>query len=438
MAREKLELRRAEARDADEKARLAESRVRAMENSIANAKKILLLERESAAQIGKTVAHFTETLGTNPPADDRAREDLIERRGDAEKRLVESNNRARRMLDRIAGMNETLSGLKTELEIATGELEDRRGRVSEVETEIAELVSPIAPRNLFRWIIKKGPRLLLILGGMLAVHFFARQFSRHIVRFITRNSDRGSVDDRENRANTLVGVFRYVAGLVIFGGGFLMLLDEAGVPVVPLMGGAAVIGLAVAFGAQNLIRDYFTGFMMLMEDQYSVNDVVRIGTIAGLVEQISLRMTVLRDLEGVRHFVPHGTVTSVSNLTHGWSRALMEIPVAYKENVDRVIDVLMQLGHEIRLDPELGNHILDVPEMLGVDELANSGVVIKFLLKTRPLKQWPIKRELLRRIKNRFDELGIEIPFPHQTVYHHFPNSRDGAATLRFEHAQTA
>jgi small conductance mechanosensitive channel len=192
------------------------------------------------------------------------------------------------------------------------------------------------------------------------------------------------------------------------------------------MGGAAVIGLAVAFGAQNLIRDYFTGFMMLMEDQYSVNDVVRIGSISGLVELITLRMTVLRDLEGVRHFIPHGAVTSVSNLTHGWSRALLDVPVAYKENVDRVIDVLMELGREMRHHPVLGKHILEEPEMLGVDSFADSAVVIRFLLKTRPLQQWPIKREMLRRIKNRFDELGIEIPFPHRTIYHHYPEGMAG------------
>jgi len=205
---------------------------------------------------------------------------------------------------------------------------------------------------------------------------------------------------------------------VIFGGGLVMILDEFGVPVVPLMGGAAVMGLAIAFGAQNLIRDYFCGFMMLLEDQYSINDVARIGNISGLVEHITLRITVLRDLEGVRHFIPHGTITSVSNLTHGWSRALFDIQVAYKEDVDRVMATLVELGKDMRTDPQLGAQILEDPEMLGVDALADSGVIIKFFMKTRPLQQWPVKREMLRRIKNRFDELGIEIPFPHQTLYH--------------------
>jgi len=417
-----VETRKGELREAEARMRIAEERVRGMQRSVQSAIKMLELERESVAQSEKSIAQTTNTLKAQPPANTVEHDDQVRRLNDAQNRLTESKDRIARIETRIATLNETLAGLKAELGVMAKEVEARQRNLAESDSELNDLLNPTAPRNLLKWIIEKGPRLLLILLGMAVVHFTVRQFSRQIVRFITRNSARGSTEDRENRAHTLVGVFRYAASIVVFGGGLVMLLDEVGLPIVPLMGGAAVIGLAVAFGAQNLIRDYFTGFMMLMEDQYSVNDVVRIGAIAGLVEQISLRMTVLRDLEGVRHFVPHGTITSVSNLTHGWSRALFDIPVAYKENVDRVIDVLMQLGQEIRNDPVLGRHILDNPEMLGVDSLDDSGVTIKFLLKTRPLQQWPVKREMLRRIKNRFDELGIEIPFPHQTVYHHFPD----------------
>jgi small-conductance mechanosensitive channel len=209
---------------------------------------------------------------------------------------------------------------------------------------------------------------------------------------------------------------------LILGGGSLMILDEVGIPIVPLMGGAAVLGLAVAFGAQNLIKDYFSGFMVLLEDQYGINDVVQIGDVSGQVEHISLRITVLRDLEGVVHFIPHGTITTISNLTHGWSRALFDVGVAYKEDTDRVIGVLRELAGELRGDPQFGRLILDDPEMLGVDDLADSAVVIKFFVKTVPLGQWAVKRELLRRIKKRFDELGIEIPYPHHTVYHRYDN----------------
>ncbi len=160
--------------------------------------------------------------------------------------------------------------------------------------------------------------------------------------------------------------------------------------------------------------------MVLLEDQYGINDVVRIGSISGLVEHISLRTTVLRNLEGVVHFIPHGTITTVSNLTHGWSRALFDIGVAYKEDVDRVMQVLLDLGNELRQDATFGPLILDNPEMLGVDGLADSSVVLKFFMKTLPLQQWTVKREMLRRIKNKFDALGIEIPYPHQTVYHRY------------------
>jgi small conductance mechanosensitive channel len=224
-----------------------------------------------------------------------------------------------------------------------------------------------------------------------------------------------------------VGVFRNAAALVLLGGGCLMLLDEVGIPIVPLMGGAAVLGLAVAFGAQNLIRDYFSGFMVLLEDQYGIGDVVKIGDTAGQVERISLRTTVLRDLEGVVHFIPHGTIQSVSNLTHGWSRALFKIGIAYKEDADRVMQVLVDLGRELRHDPAFGPLILNDPEMLGVDDFGDSCVLIKFLMKTKPLQQWAVKRELLRRIKRRFDELGIEIPFPHRTVYHRHEQGTDRA-----------
>ncbi len=129
-------------------------------------------------------------------------------------------------------------------------------------------------------------------------------------------------------------------------------------------------------------------------------------------------MTVLRDLEGVVHFIPHSQVSTVSNLTHGWSRVVMDVGVAYREDVDRVMDVLMDLAREMRDDEDFGPRMLGEPEMLGVNALGDSAVVIRFLVKTRPLKQWEVKRELLRRIKNRFDKLGIEIPFPHRTLYH--------------------
>jgi small conductance mechanosensitive channel len=257
---------------------------------------------------------------------------------------------------------------------------------------------------------------------MFGLLWLVRLLENRIVRLLTRRSEHGTVEDQENRAHTLVGVFRSASTLAIYGGGILMVLAEVGINIVPLMGGAAVLGLAVAFGAQNLIRDYFYGFMIIFENQYTVNDVVKIGDVSGQVERITLRVTVLRGLDGTVHFVPNGEITRVSNLTHGWSRAVLDIGIAYKEDADKVMEIMMELGRELRRDPDFRGMIMEMPEMLGVDQLGDSAVVVKMLMKTRPLKQWAVKREMLRRIKRKFDELGIEIPFPQRTIYHRHEN----------------
>jgi small conductance mechanosensitive channel len=291
-------------------------------------------------------------------------------------------------------------------------------KLSEAAQRAADsLQNPFAPKNLSQWMLDHGPKLLAILLGTLAVYFAMRVIGRHLATFVARSGTRGTLHERENRAVTLVGVFRNIASIAVVAVGALMALDAVGIPIVPLMGGAAIIGLAVAFGAQNLVRDYFSGFMVLLEDQYGINDVVKIGDIAGAVEGITLRVTTLRDLEGVVHFIPHGSITTVSNMTHGWSRAVLDIGVAYKEDTDQVMQVMVDVAGELRRDAEFGPLVLGDPEMLGVDNLGDSSVLIKMCLKTQPLKRWAVKRELLRRIKHRFDELGIDIPFPHRTVY---------------------
>jgi small conductance mechanosensitive channel len=277
--------------------------------------------------------------------------------------------------------------------------------------------NPFEPEALLQWLLDHAPKLFTILLGTLALHAVMKLCCKQIAQIMARTGSRGTQHERENRALTLVSVFRNTASMIIVGGGILMALDQVGIPIMPLMGGAAVLGLAVAFGAQNLVRDYFSGFMVLMEDQYGINDVVKIGDTSGVVEKITLRMTVLRDLEGIVHFIPHGTITRVSNMTHGWSRAVLEVNVSYKEDTDYVMGVLMEVARELKKDPAFGPLILDEPEMLGLDRLGDYAVVIKMTVKTHPLKRWPVKRELLRRIKQRFDELRIEIPFPHRTIY---------------------
>jgi small-conductance mechanosensitive channel len=277
--------------------------------------------------------------------------------------------------------------------------------------------NPYSLANIAQWLLVHGPRIGIILGGTLAVYILVRFFARRIADLVARAAVRGSEQERANRAKTLVGVFQQTAQLVVLLSGGVMLLDECGIPIKPVLGGAAVLGLAVAFGAQNLLRDYFAGVMILLEDQYAVGDVVRIGSTTGMVERLTLRMTMLRDLEGIAHFIPHGTITSISNLSHTWSQAVTEVGVAYGESVDQVMAVLADVARRLRADPAFADMILADPEVQGVMAFADSAVTLRVLIKTRPLKQWPVKRELLRRIKNRFDELGIEIPFPHRTVY---------------------
>ncbi|MBF0254691.1 MAG: mechanosensitive ion channel family protein, partial [Candidatus Omnitrophica bacterium] len=194
-------------------------------------------------------------------------------------------------------------------------------------------------------------------------------------------------------------------------------LKEFNVAVTPLVAGAGIAGVAFGFGGQYLIRDIINGIFILLEGQYRINDVVKIGDYGGLVENINLRITSLRDLEGRVIIIPNGEIKTVVNFTKGFSQALFNIGVAYKENVDRVMKVIKELAAGMRKDPYFSRLILDDMEMLGVDDFGSSQVTIKCRIKTLPIKQWEVSREFKRRLKNKFDELGIEIPFPHTTLY---------------------
>ena len=187
--------------------------------------------------------------------------------------------------------------------------------------------------------------------------------------------------------------------------------------IAPILAGAGIIGLAVGFGAQNLVRDIIAGFFFILENQIRVGDVAVINGTGGLVEKINFRTIVLRDLAGVVHVFPNGTVTTLSNLTNEWAAYVFDIGIAYKENTDQVIEIMKKVGAELQADPEHGPLMLGEPEIFGVDRFADSAVVIKGRIKTKPIRQWMVGREYLRRIKQAFDQNGIEIPFPHQTLY---------------------
>lgn len=219
------------------------------------------------------------------------------------------------------------------------------------------------------------------------------------------------------RIKTLVKLFSWLGTIIVVGIVIYMVLADFGLDVAPLLAGAGIIGLAFGFGGQYLIRDLINGFFILLEGQYRINDVVQIGDFGGLVESINLRTTTLRDLEGRVVIIPNGEVKTVINFTKEFAHALFDIGVAYKENVDYVMDVIKELGAQMKQDPYFGRLILEDLEMLGVDDFCESHVSIKFRIKTFPIRQWEVAREFRRRLKNRFDELKIEFPFPHRTLY---------------------
>ncbi len=196
----------------------------------------------------------------------------------------------------------------------------------------------------------------------------------------------------------------------------MIILGEIGIQIGPILATAGIFGLAIGFGVQNLVQDVISGFFLLLEDQVRVGDVVQIAGKGGLVEKVGLRMIILRDLSGNAHYVRNGKVDIVTNMTKEYSRYVFDIGVAYREDVDEVMEVIKHVDEELRSDPQFRDLILEPIEILGVDAFADSAVAVRARTKTKPIQQWTVGREFNRRLKKRFDELGIEIPFPHQTV----------------------
>lgn len=327
-------------------------------------------------------------------------------------------------------VRQTLTGLEEGRARSGVALDKAEAELDEAIRALEFVQSPFAPHRIKRWAVQKLPGILVTLVLIFIVWFLLRIVANRSIKVLEAGSRRGSKEERKERAQTIHRVFRNIISTVVFVVGLILLLDQAGIDVTVLLGSAALIGVAVTFGAQSLIKDYFHGALVLIEDQFRVGNVVKVGDIVGTVEDITLRMMILRDLAGTVHFIPHGEVSKVSNLTYGWARVVFDIGVAYKEQVDRVMELLMEITQKLKSEKEFRKLILGEPEMLGVDELGDSAVVIRFLVKTKPLKQWIIKRELLRRIKNTFDEQGIEIPFPHRTIYMGGGDESGGEASL--------
>ncbi len=234
----------------------------------------------------------------------------------------------------------------------------------------------------------------------------------------------------EKRIKTLIGLIRTIGLTLIWVIAVVMCLEQMGLDIAPILAGAGIVGLAVGFGAQNLVRDVINGFFMILENQVRVGDVAIVNGTGGLVEAISFRTITLRDLSGIVHIFPNGTVSTLANMTKNWSAYVMDIGVAYKEDTDRVTEVMRAVGTDMQQNELWRKKILEPIEILGVDAFGESEVTIKARIKTHPIEQWSVGREYRRRLKKAFDREKIEIPFPHRTLYM-------GEASLPFSLAGT-
>lgn len=274
----------------------------------------------------------------------------------------------------------------------------------------------VDPRVLGDWLLGRGLRVVAI--GLLA--FAAVRVVLLAVRRLERQLTTGegaAAHERAKRAKTICALVRHAVDVVVLGVAFLMILRELGLDIAPILAGAGVVGRAVGFGAQSLVKDVISGFFLILEDQIRVGDVAVIDGTGGLVESIQLRTTVLRDLGGIVHVFPNGSIARLSNMTKDFSYAVLDVGVAYKEDTDRVVDVLRAVGADLARDEAFAPLVLEPLEVLGVDAFGDSQVTIKIRMKTLPIQQWAVGRELRRRIKKAFDAAGIEIPFPHMSVY---------------------
>lgn len=262
-------------------------------------------------------------------------------------------------------------------------------------------------------------RVLIILFvawiGLKIVRRVLNKLERQLLK--TDVSTNEPPSEQQKRIETLMRLIRQGIIITVWVIISLIILREFGVDIAPILASAGIAGLAVGFGAQNLVRDVISGFFMILENQVRLGDVAIVNGTGGLVESLNFRTIVLRDLSGVVHVFPNGTINTLSNLTSEWSAYVFEIGVAYKEDVDHVIEIMKGVGKELREDEKFGPLMVQDVEVFGVDNFADSAVIIKGRLQTKPIKQWDVGREYRRRLKYAFDKEGIEIPYPHRSIY---------------------
>lgn len=263
-------------------------------------------------------------------------------------------------------------------------------------------------------VLRSGIRILIIILITMFILRLIRTLSRKLA---------GLVENKEldieasKRAETLGLVIRHTLNVLLVAVASITVMGELGIEIGPVLAAAGIVGLAVGFGAQSLIKDIINGFFILAQDQIRVGDVVQVAGKSGAVEKVSLKMTVLRDVSGNVHFIPNGVIDTVTNMTKDYSRYLFEIGITYSQDVDRALEVMKEVDASLREDPEFAREIIEPLEIQGLDRFADSSVIIRARTMTRPGKQWWVAREFNRRLKVLFDENGIEFPFPTRTVF---------------------
>jgi len=267
------------------------------------------------------------------------------------------------------------------------------------------------------WLLTHGLRILLILALALVADLVLRVIVPRVIRPTVARQMKGKPEEEiEQRSRTLVAVLRGSGRFVLVVWALFTILPELGVNVTPMLASVGIAGIALGFGAQSLVKDVLTGLFILVENQYSKGDVVTVAGISGQVEEVGLRRTVLRDLDGVVHHVPNSQIAVASNLTQEWSRVNLNVSVAYGEDLDRVFEVINRVGRELAADAEFGPLILKAPQVLRVEAFGESGIAIKVLGDTEPIRQWEVMGELRKRLIRAFLEEGVRVPFPPHVV----------------------
>jgi moderate conductance mechanosensitive channel len=274
--------------------------------------------------------------------------------------------------------------------------------------------------TLQSWIISELPGLIIIVVVVLitlkAIRIGINKMEKAIIRRAEENINVDTIEVQK-RVNTLMSILFGALRIILFGLLMMIVLVKFGIQIAPILASAGIVGLAVGFGAQELVRDLITGFFMLLENQVRTGDVAIINGTGGLVERIELRTITLRDQSGTVHIFQNGKINTLSNMTKDWSAIVLDIGVAYKEDVDNVIEIIKQVGDELQQDPDFRDRIIEPIEVMGLDKFDDSALVIRARIKTKPIQQWSTGREYRKRLKKAFDQNNIEIPFPHTTIY---------------------